>query len=51
MDKKLKLGGFLGLVAAVGYGLYIKRKEKLDREQEVIDISPEIPFEEEDTQK
>lgn len=50
MDKnKLKLGGLLGLAAAVGYGLYLKRKEKLEQEQEVIDITPEIPFEE-DTQ-
>ena len=39
----------LGLAAGVGYGLYLKRKEKLEQEQEVIDITPEIPFEE-DTQ-
>ena len=48
--KGIKLGGLLGL-AAVGYGLYLKRKEKLEQEQEVIDITPEIPFEEEGTRK
>ena len=48
--KKFKLGGFLGLVTIIGYGLYTKRKEALKQEQEVIDISPEIPFEE-DTRK
>lgn len=49
--KGVKLGGLLGLAAAVGYGLYLKRKEKLEQEQEVIDITPEISFEEEDTRK
>lgn len=44
--KGIKLGGLLGLATAVGYGLYLKRKEKLEQEQEVIDITPEIPFEE-----
>lgn len=42
---------FIFSPTVVGYGLYLKRKEKLDREQEVIDITPEIPFEEEDTRK
>lgn len=48
--KKIKLGGLFGLIAAVGYGIYSKKKEALHKEQEVIDISPEVPFEE-DTQK
>lgn len=46
MDKKIKLGGLLGLALVVGYSLYTKKKEALRKEQEVIDISPEVPFEE-----
>lgn len=51
MNKGFKLGGLLGLVATVGYGVYAKKKATLKQEQEIIDISPEETKEQNNTRK